>query len=81
KGKQVVEIAKRPVKERLSAPIAVAKKEECVEGGHMEAEDFLDSEPDLDIIVNLVSILPAKYDVWSEVTDGEDEFDSNELAL
>ncbi|MCI63999.1 hypothetical protein A2U01_0085256, partial [Trifolium medium] len=56
KGKQVVEIAKRPAKERLSAPIAVAKKEECVEG-HMKADDFLDSEPDLDILVNLVSIL------------------------
>ncbi|MCI21838.1 hypothetical protein A2U01_0043008, partial [Trifolium medium] len=47
----------------------------------MKADDFLDSEPDLDIIVNLVSILPVEYDVWSEVTDGEDEFDSNELSL
>ncbi|MCI71082.1 hypothetical protein A2U01_0092345, partial [Trifolium medium] len=27
----------------------VVKKEESVEGGHMEADDFLDSEPDLDI--------------------------------
>ncbi|MCI22626.1 hypothetical protein A2U01_0043802, partial [Trifolium medium] len=81
KGKQVVEIAKRSVKERISAPNTVAKDVECVEGGHMEADDFLDSEPDLDIIVKLVSILPAEYDVWSEVTDGEDEFDSNELAL
>ncbi|MCI39057.1 hypothetical protein A2U01_0060286, partial [Trifolium medium] len=81
KGKQVVEIAKRPVKERISVPNTVAKKEECVEGGLMEADDFLDSELDLDILVNLVSILPAEYDVWLEVTDGEDEFDSNELAL
>ncbi|MCI38536.1 hypothetical protein A2U01_0059764, partial [Trifolium medium] len=54
---------------------------EGVEGGHMEADDFLDSEPDLDILVNVVSILPAEYDVWSKVIDGEDEFDSNELAL
>ncbi|MCI62304.1 hypothetical protein A2U01_0083561, partial [Trifolium medium] len=53
RGKQVVEIARRPVKERISAPNTVTKKEECVEGGHIEADDFLDSEPDLDIIVNL----------------------------
>ncbi|MCI72873.1 hypothetical protein A2U01_0094137, partial [Trifolium medium] len=45
KNKQVVEIAKRPVRERISAPNAVEKKEEGVEGGHMEADDFLDSEP------------------------------------
>jgi hypothetical protein len=25
--------------------------------------------------------LPAEYDIWSEVADGEEEFDSNELAL
>ncbi|MCI33704.1 hypothetical protein A2U01_0054921, partial [Trifolium medium] len=43
KNKQVVEMAKRPVKERISAPMVDAKKEECVEGGHMEADDFLDS--------------------------------------
>ncbi|MCI04018.1 hypothetical protein A2U01_0025060, partial [Trifolium medium] len=81
KNKQVVEIAKRPIKERISAPNVAATKEKCVEAGHMEADDFLDSEPDLDILVNVVSILPAEYDVWSEVTDGEDEFDNNELAL
>ncbi|MCI83011.1 hypothetical protein A2U01_0104285, partial [Trifolium medium] len=50
KSKQVDEIAKRPAKERISAPNKVAKKEECVEIGHMEADDFLDSEPDLDIL-------------------------------
>ncbi|MCI67548.1 hypothetical protein A2U01_0088807, partial [Trifolium medium] len=72
---------KRPVKERMSAPMVVAKKEERIKGGHMEADDFLDFEPDLDILVNVVSILPAEYDVWSEVIDGEDEFDNNELAL
>ncbi|MCI58281.1 hypothetical protein A2U01_0079535, partial [Trifolium medium] len=61
KNKQVVKIAKRPVRERISAPNTVAKKEEGVEGGHMGADDFLDSEHDLDILVNVVSILPAKY--------------------
>ncbi|MCI49808.1 hypothetical protein A2U01_0071052, partial [Trifolium medium] len=65
----------------MSVPMAVVKKEESVEGEHLEADDFLDSEPDFDVLVNVVSILPAEYDVWSKVTDGEDEFDSNELAL
>ncbi|MCI59664.1 hypothetical protein A2U01_0080919, partial [Trifolium medium] len=58
KNKQVVEMANRPVKERVSAPNTAAK--EYVEGGHMEADDLLDSEPDLDILVNVVSILPAE---------------------
>ncbi|MCI69098.1 hypothetical protein A2U01_0090359, partial [Trifolium medium] len=43
KIKQVAEIAKRPVKERMSAPMAVVKKEKSVEGEHLEADDFLDS--------------------------------------
>ncbi|MCI70299.1 hypothetical protein A2U01_0091562, partial [Trifolium medium] len=48
----------------------------------MEADDLLDSDPDFDdVIVNVISILPAEYDVWSEVIDGEDEFNSDELAL
>ncbi|MCI44910.1 hypothetical protein A2U01_0066149 [Trifolium medium] len=45
----------------------------------MDADDLLDSENDLDVLVSLVSILPVEYDIWSEVTDEEDEFDSNEL--
>ncbi|KAK2384605.1 hypothetical protein QL285_071934 [Trifolium repens] len=44
-----------------------------VEDEHMEADDFLDSEPDLDIIVNVVSILPREFDVCSEITDEEEE--------
>ncbi|MCI76172.1 hypothetical protein A2U01_0097441, partial [Trifolium medium] len=47
----------------------------------MEDEDLLDSDPEFDVLVNVVSILPAEYDVWSEVTEGEDEFDESELAL
>jgi hypothetical protein len=47
----------------------------------VEVDDFLESEPDFDIMLNLVSILHAEYDIWSEVADGEEEFDSNELAL
>jgi hypothetical protein len=81
KGKQVVEMAKRPVKDRISPPGSNQKAEDKVEDEQMEADDFLESEPDFDVLVNVVSILPAEYDIWSEVVDGEEEFDSNELAL
>ncbi|MCI88804.1 hypothetical protein A2U01_0110092, partial [Trifolium medium] len=56
-------MARRPVKERTSVPNTATKKQEYAEGGDMEADDLLDSEPELDILVNVVSILPAEYDV------------------
>jgi hypothetical protein len=80
KGKQVVEVARRPAKERISPPVIPAKEKDAVENEDVD-DDLLDSEPDFDVLVNVVSILPAEFDVWSEVTDGEEEFDSNELAL
>ncbi|MCI64881.1 hypothetical protein A2U01_0086139, partial [Trifolium medium] len=43
-------------------------------------DDLLESEVDFDVICNVVSILPVEYDVWSEVTDGEDVFDEPEMA-
>ncbi|CAJ2674166.1 unnamed protein product [Trifolium pratense] len=81
KGKQVVEVARRPLKERLTQPEDDKKVENEFEGEDMEDEDLLDSDPEFDVLVNVVSILPAEYDVWSEVTEGEDEFDESELAL
>ncbi|XP_045802327.1 uncharacterized protein LOC123895902 [Trifolium pratense] len=81
KGKQVVEVARRPLKERLTQPEDDQKVENEFEGENMEDEDLLDSDPEFDVLVNVVSILPAEYDVWSEVTEGEDEFDESELAL
>ncbi|MCI12940.1 hypothetical protein A2U01_0034050, partial [Trifolium medium] len=81
KGKQIIEVAKRPIKERLSQPVPIKEIEDKVEDENMEDNDLLESDPDFDILVNVVSILPAEYDVWSEVTNGEDEFDSDELAL
>jgi hypothetical protein len=51
-----------------------------VEDDHMEEDDFLDYEPDLDIIVNVVSILPREFDVCSEITDEEEEF-GRQMAL
>ncbi|CAJ2668523.1 unnamed protein product [Trifolium pratense] len=81
KGKQVVEVARRPLKERLTQPEDDQKVENEFEGENMEDEDLLDSDPEFDVLVNVVSILLAEYDVWSEVTEGEDEFDESELAL
>jgi len=37
----------------------------------------MDSEPDFDVICNVVSILPAEFDILSEVNDLEEEFNPN----
>jgi hypothetical protein len=74
-------LAKKPVKDRISPPVSNQKTEEKDEDEQMEDDDFLESEPDFDVLVNVISILPAEYDIWSEVVDGEEELDSNELAL
>ncbi|MCI90480.1 hypothetical protein A2U01_0111772, partial [Trifolium medium] len=63
KGKQVVEVARRPLKERLTQPEDDQKVENEFEGENMEDEDLLDSDPEFDVLVNVVSILPAEYDV------------------
>ncbi|KAK2384028.1 hypothetical protein QL285_071424 [Trifolium repens] len=73
KGKKPMELAKRPMKERLVEPKVESSVAGNVEDEHMEADDFLDSEPDLDIIVNVVSILPREFDVCSEITDDQEE--------
>ena len=39
----------------------------------------MDSEPDFDVICNVVSILPAEYDMVSEVDDSEEEFDPKDM--
>jgi hypothetical protein len=39
----------------------------------------MDLEPDFDVICNLVSILPTKYDMVSEVDDSEEEFDPKDM--
>ncbi|MCI70229.1 hypothetical protein A2U01_0091492, partial [Trifolium medium] len=40
----------------------------------------LESDGDFDVIVNVVSILPVEYNVWSEVNDEEDDFEEPEMA-
>jgi hypothetical protein len=60
-----------PSKERLSLPLVKKDPNEDDELG----SKFMDSEPDFDVICNIVSILPAEYDMVSEVDDSEEEFD------
>ncbi|MCH79898.1 hypothetical protein A2U01_0000659 [Trifolium medium] len=74
------EVARRPIKERISPPNAPSKTEDAgVEDEFMD-DDILESDGDLDIPVNIVSILPIEYDVWSEITDEEDDFEEPEMA-
>ena len=67
---QYKEVARRPAKERILPPIDENK---------MEDDDLLDSEPDFDVIC-VVSILPSEYDVQSEVTELETDFNQLEMA-
>ncbi|MCI91061.1 hypothetical protein A2U01_0112355, partial [Trifolium medium] len=64
------ELAKRPVKERLTPIVEETKAggDENAEGeeDYMDDDDDLDDESDFDVLVNVVSILPVEYDVPSE---------------
>lgn len=71
KGKEkVVEIVTRPKKERLPLPPI----EENPIG-----DDEMDSESDIDVVCNVVSILPAEYDVVSEVKESEDDYNPEDM--
>jgi hypothetical protein len=76
-------LAKKPINERLSLPVESSKteKEKNAENGdnYMD-DDLLDDEDDFDVLVNVVLILPIEYDVPSEVTDEEDDFEGSEMA-
>ncbi|WJX26814.1 hypothetical protein P8452_15690 [Trifolium repens] len=73
---QKVEMARRPTKERLS-PVAEGNENE---EDYMDGDDLLDDEPDFDVLVNVISILPADYDVESEVNEVEDDLVAAEMA-
>jgi len=69
-GQRMVEPGRRLGKERLSHPLVEEDPNEDDELG----SKFMDSEPDFDVICNIVSILPTEYDMVSEVDDSEEEF-------
>lgn len=66
---KLVETIRRPVK-RLSLP--------PVEG-NATVDDEMDSEPDFDVICNVVSILPAKYDVISKVEESKADYNPTDM--
>jgi len=72
----MVESRRRPTKERLSFPLVKKDPNEDDELG----SKFMDSEPDFDVICNVVSILPTEYDMVSEVDDSEEEFDPKDMG-
>ena len=39
----------------------------------------MDSEPDFDVVCNVVSILPAEYDVVSEVEESEEDYNTEDM--
>jgi len=67
---KLVEMVRRPVKERLFLPL--------VEGDAAGADE-MDSEPDFDVICNVVSILPAKYDVVSKVEESKEDYNPEDM--
>ena len=67
----MVKQGRRSTKERLSLPLV---KEDPNEDDELGSK-FMDSDPDFDVICTMVSILPAEYDMVSEVNDLEEEFD------
>jgi len=56
-GQRMVEPGRRPAKERLSLPLVEDDPNENDELG----SEFLDSEPNFDVICNVVSILPIEH--------------------
>jgi len=74
-GKQVAvfEMVKKPATERIFPPLSTIKKDLPKENEEITS-NFSDSEPSLDIVCNVVLILPVEYDVTSEVNEVETDF-------
>jgi len=76
KGKQeMVKPLRRPMEERLYLPPV---EENPNEDDELDSE-FMDSDPDFSVICNVASILPAEYDMVSEVDDSEEDFDPKDM--
>jgi len=71
----MVELGRRPVKERLSlTPI----NEDPDEDDGLDSE-FMESYPNYNVMGNVVSILLVEYDMVYEVEDSEEEFDPKDM--
>ncbi|MCI48963.1 hypothetical protein A2U01_0070206, partial [Trifolium medium] len=80
---QKVELAKRPAKERLAPVVEEAEAENGKyaenEEDYMDDDDLLDEEPNFDVLVNVISILPLEHDVQTEVNEVEDDFEVSKM--
>jgi len=74
-GKRVAifEMVKKPAIERIFHPFPEIKKDLPKEDEVLTL-NFSNFEPSLDIIYNVVSILPIEYDIMSEVNEVEENF-------
>lgn len=81
KGKlePVFELVRRPATERVFPPLPDLNKDVVREDEEMTS-NFTGSDPSLDIICNVVSILPVEYDIPSEVSEVESDF-TEEMAI
>ncbi|MCI72710.1 hypothetical protein A2U01_0093974, partial [Trifolium medium] len=74
---QKVELAKRPTKERLAPVVEETEaengKDAKNEEYYMDDDDLLDDEPNFDVMINFISILPVEYDVPTEVNEVEED--------
>src|ERR1044072_4293331 len=71
------QVEKKPMEKRLFPPLPTIKEKEkmpdSTEDTDMLTDNFdSESEDDLHIICNVVSILPAEYDMISEIMEEED---------
>jgi hypothetical protein len=79
KQETVFEMVKRPATERIFPPLLTLKGDLPKEDEEM-ASNFSESDPSLDIVCNVVSVLPIEYDVPSEVIEVESDF-TEEMAF
>jgi hypothetical protein len=66
KQETVFEMVERPATERIFPPLPTLKKDLPKEDEEITS-NFSESDPSLDIVCNVVSVLPVEYDVPSEV--------------
>jgi len=71
-------MVKKPATERIFPPLPEIKKDLPKED-EVLTSNFSDSESSLDIMCNVVSILPIEYDMMSEVSEVEEDF-TEEMA-
>jgi len=68
KGKRVaiVEMVKKPATQRIFPPLSDIKKDLPKEDEELTS-NFSNSEPSLNIVCNVVSVLPVEYDIVLEI--------------